>query len=182
MVKLEDVTVNRGTVTYLASLHKKHYLSEVSKEFEGAEDTEEFWQSEKSEGVSFGDDFKASFEEYLRALVADAHLYIVHHGYTVDDKLAVSEKNDSILLEYANGSVAYFNEVAEVHGFDYSDFRDAAALIYKAEMARKILPDQLGAEEYGSQLESALADVIFSEKYYEIDVVSILAINEYYVR
>ena len=182
LVKLEDITVDKGAVTYLASLYKKHYISDARDEGVDASDTEAFWQSEKTEGVTFGDDLKTSFDEYIKALVADAHLYTVHHGYTVEDKLAVSEMNDKILLEYANGSVAYFNEVADVYGFDYSDFKDALALMYKASKARELLPDLLGAEEYERQLEEAKASIHFGEKYYSVDVVTIHAINEYYVR
>lgn len=182
VVSYEDITVDEGAVIYLASLHKKDYLHEARENVASADDTQEFWQSEKSEGVSWGEDFKASLEEYIRGLVADAHLYSIHHGYTAEDKLAVGEKNDAILLEYAGGSVAEFNEVAEAHGFDYNDFRDAAALIYKAEKARELMPGQLGEEEYERQLAEALDGVDFKEKYYKIDVVAILAINEYYVR
>ena len=180
-VKLGDITVDSGTLTYLAALYKRDYIDGLRKSGVDASDSEEFWDSEKSEGVRYGELFEAEFEIYLTGLVADAYLYITNHGYTPEDKIRVSEKNDAVLRTRAQGSVVEFNEVAEKYGFDYNDFQNANALIYKASRARELLPGTLGEEQYETMLENAKGDVRFYRYYDDVDFLAVPMVKEYYV-
>lgn len=182
VVKLGDITVDSGTVTYLASRYKMIYLDSLRENGVDCSDSQEFWQSEMADGISFGEDFELSFKGYVRSLVADGYLYITYHGYTAEDKLRVAEKNDAILREYAHGSAAEFNDVAEEYGFDYNDFQNAYALIYKAERARELLPESLGAENYEKARDEALVAVDFNGAYDIIKLLEIPLINDYYAR
>lgn len=182
VVKLEDVTVNAGTVTYLASLYKMRYLASLSDDGVDARNTEEFWQSEKADGVSFGEDFKLAFKYYLTDLVAYAYMYTVHHGYTVEDKIKVAKRNNDVLSEYTEGSITKFNEAAEPYGFDYNDFQNADALIYKAERARELLPDILGADGYENALNDAIDSVVYKDRYDEVDLLKIPAAENYFIK
>ena len=180
VIKLGDITVDSSTVTYIASFYKMKYIEK--HDHEGAGDTEEFWSTLTADGVTHARDYQAEFKEYLRLTVAEAYLYITCHGYTAEDKLQVAQKSDSVLREYADGSIAEFNEVAESYGFDYNDFQNADALIYKADRARELLPESLGAEEYENRLAAACESVIFNQSYDYIDLISVPIINDYYVR
>ena len=182
VVKLGDVTVDSGTVTYLTALYKQDYINALIEDGVEASDTEEFWHSEKSEGVRYGELFEAELEIYITGLVADAYLYVTHHGYTAEDKISVAEKSNNIVRDYAHGSVDEFNRVAEAHGFDYSDFQNANALIFKAQRARALLPDTLGHEEYEAELEAAKERVVFNRYYKTIDILAVPKINDYYVK
>ena len=180
VIKLGDITVDSSTVTYVASFYKMKYIEK--HDHEGAGDTEEFWRTLTVDGITHAEDYELEFKAYLRLVVAEAYLYITCHGYTAEDKLRVKQKSDDVLREYANGSIAEFNEVAEPYGFDYNDFQNADALFYKAERGRELLPEILGAEEYEARLAEARKNVEFNRFYYYIDLVDVPIINDYYVR
>jgi len=156
-VKLDDITVDRGTVIYLASVYKMTY-----------------------EGENFEEDFKL----YLSDLVADAYLYSVHCGYTFMDKDQVNKIATGVLNESAGGDVDEFNKIAEEHGygFTYTDFRNATALKYKAEEGRRLLPERMGEEEYAAAKAEAISRITFTERYGELDFASIPEGHEYYVK
>ena len=180
VIKLGDITVDWSTITYVASFYKMKYIEK--HDHEGAGDTEEFWNTLTVDGITHAEDYKTEFKEFLCETVAKAYLYITHHGYTAEDKLLVAEKSESVLREYANGSVAEFNEIAKDYGFDYNDFQNADALFYKSEKADEILPGTLGQQEYERQIAEALEDVVFNKLYDSIDVIDVPIINDYYVR
>jgi hypothetical protein len=156
-VKLDDITVDKGTVIYLASVYKMTY-----------------------EGESFEEDFKA----YLTELVADAYLYSVHIGYSIADKDTVSKSARAVLNESAEGDVDVFNKVAKEqgYGFTYNDFKNATALKYKAEQARLLLCERLGEEGCASARAEALARVSFTDRYSAIDFSAIPDGHDYYVK
>lgn len=178
VVKLGDITVDWSTITYLASFHKMSYLQDHDHDDSG--DNDEFWSSPTDDGITHAEDFENRFKEYIKKVVAEAYLYVTHCGYTPEDKLQVAQNSDSVLREYANGSIAEFNEVAKEYGFNYNDFQNADALLYKAKRAREILPDMLGAEEYERQLAEAILAVSVNSLYDNIDIISVPLINDYY--
>ena len=156
-VQLDDITVDRGTAVYLASVYKMTY-----------------------DGENFDEDFKA----YLSDLVADAYLYSIHHGYTFIDKDIVDKTANGVLNESAGGNVREFNEVAKEHGygFTYTDFRNATALKHKAEEGRRLMPEFLGEEGYANAKAEALGRINFTDRYSNIDFSSIPDGHEYYVK
>ncbi len=156
VVKLEDIILDSGTVTYLASVYNMSYE---------------------------GEDFEADFKEEVKDLVAQAYLYSVHFGYTPEDKIAVIGMSESVLKEKAHGSVTEFNEMAEDHGFgfDYNDFQNANALKYKADKAKTLMAERFGSEEYEKMLNEARDRVDFNRFYNLIDLTEI-AEHEYYVK
>lgn len=156
-VKLDDITVDQGTVVYLASVYKMTY-----------------------DGENFEEDFKA----YLADIVADAYLYSIHRGYSILDKEIVSKIARSVLDENAGGDVDVFNKVAKEHGygFTYTDFKNATALLYKAEEGHRLMPELLGEEAYISSKTKILNLVQFTERYGGIDFSAIPDGHDYYVK
>ena len=138
-VKYGDVSMDKGTVTYLAAYYKSIYIRSLLVSGIDASDTEEFWQSEKEAGVSYGDDFMDSLSQYIASLAVAADLYLENASYTAEDKLCVSLSCEDILLAYTDGSISNFNEEAEIFGFDFNDFKNAAAILYKAERASSVI-------------------------------------------
>ena len=53
--------------------------------------------------------------------------------------MAVTKTTEEILKFKANGSVDRFNEMAEKYHFDYDDFHNAAAILYKAKRASEVI-------------------------------------------
>ena len=180
VIKLGDITVDWSTVTYVASFYKMKYIEK--HDHEGAGDSEEFWETLTVDGITHAEDYEIEFQEFLRTVVAEAYLYVTCHGYTAEDKLIVAQKSEKVLRDHANGSIDEFNRVAEEYGFDYNDFQNADALFYKSDRAKELLPESLGAEEYERRLAEAREAVEFNEFYYQINLISVPIINDYYVK
>ena len=138
VVKYESITVDEGMVRYLAAYHKMNYI--VSLRYAGidASDTDAFWQSVSPEGKTYSEHFEQSFKTYLASLVAGANIFHENSRYTTSDKRIVSDTAQEILHYHAGGSVDKFNEESAKYGFDWSDFENCAALLYKASRAKEI--------------------------------------------
>ena len=139
LVKYDQVSLDEGMINYFSALYKQEYIRNMRMVGIEAEDTAEFWQSKMPGGESYGENFERSFREYLASLVAAASIYLNHSKYTVDDKLAVTKTTEEILKFKADGSVDHFNEMAEKYHFDYDDFHNAAAILYKAKRASEVI-------------------------------------------
>lgn len=131
MLSRGEVCADIGTVNYLSAYYKMKYLNGFRIIGMNAEDNDEFWNSEIVEGVTYGEDFENKFDKYLRTLIIAADTYHTDHGYTTDDRIAVKYAVDTILAEYAEGSVSVFNSMSAKFGFDYNDFQNAVALLYR---------------------------------------------------
>ena len=133
------VTADEGTLNYLASYYKMLYIRSLKTAGIDASDTESFWNSKSEEGVAWGEHFRESYRDYVASLTAAANIYVTQSGYTAEDKIRVGETCDEILKYKAKGSVDVFNDTAESYGFDFEDFQNAAAILYKAGRAREII-------------------------------------------
>nr|MBE6545265.1 hypothetical protein [Oscillospiraceae bacterium] len=138
-VKYGNVTLDEGTVRYFASYYKMLYIRSLRIAGIDASDKADFWDSAADDGRTYGQHFEDSLREYLASLVAAADIYLTYSGYTADDKLRVAETAEEILQYKADGSVDQFNETAVKYGFDYNDFLNAAALMYKARFAETVI-------------------------------------------
>ena len=133
------VTADEGTLNYLASYYKMLYIRSLKTAGIDASDTESFWNSKSEEGVAWSEHFRESYRDYVASLIAAANIYVTQSGYTAEDKIRVGETCDEILKYKAKGSVDVFNDTAEPYGFDFKDFQNAAAILYKAGRAREII-------------------------------------------
>ena len=148
MLSRGEVSADIGTVNYLSAYYKMKYLNGFRIIGMNVEDNDEFWNSEIAEGVTYGEDFENKFDKYLRTLIIAADTYHTDHGYTTDDRIAVKYAVDTILAEYAEGSVSVFNSMSAKFGFDYNDFQNAVALLYKANGAMELIYGEGGKNIY----------------------------------
>ena len=139
LVKYDHVSLDEGTINYFAAYYKQEYMRNMRIVGVDAKDTDEFWQSKTPAGETYGENFEKSFREYLSSLVAAANIYLNHAKYTAEDKVAVTKTVEEILKFKAEGSVDRFNEMAEKYHFDYDDFHNAAAILYKADRASEVI-------------------------------------------
>ena len=139
VVKYDNVTMDAGCVRYFASYYKMIYIRTLRSSGVMASDTEAFWEKTDSEGVSEGEKFKKSFDEYIASLIAAESVFTENGSYTAEDKLTVTLTAEEILEDRAEGSVSKFNAAAKKYGFDYDDFCNALAILYKSQRAQEIV-------------------------------------------
>ena len=139
VVRYDGVVADAECVSYLAAYYKMQHIRSLRLMGIDARDTEAFWASESETGETYGELLRESFREYVSMLVAANSIYLSYSSYTADDKLTVSQTAEEILKYKANGSVATFNEKCEKYGFNYNDFCNAAALLYKSQRAEEII-------------------------------------------
>ncbi len=143
VVKYGNITLDEETVHYFSAYYKMLYLRELSMAGVDASDTEEFWSSVNKNGESYADDFKVSLREYIASIAVAANTYLDYSSYTPEDKLSVTMTCEQILQYRAEGDVSIFNTEAKKYGFNYNDFQNAAALLYKSRYAKSAM---LGAD------------------------------------
>lgn len=178
VVYTDNVNIDHGVVNYLAAYHKLEYLDDLYESGINAYDGDLFWKSKNSSGVKYGDDFEESLRQFITETVAAADIYTTSHGYTSEDRLSVAYKTDEILALYAEGSVSLFNSLAEPYGFDYNDFQNASALLYKASRAKDVAFGDNGknlskypalCQEYLQNYSSVSLFFLYSEETYATD-------------
>ena len=144
MVKCGSVTLEEGDVKYLASYYKMLYIRALRTEGILAEDTDEFWSGESEGGVSYGESYVRGFKEYVGRLVASGKVFLDYSSYKTEDKDRVKRVAEEILQAKAGNSVAEFNEKCEKYGFNYDDFCDTIALLYKADRSETVIYGENG--------------------------------------
>ena len=159
VVTYENVRVEAGALRYLAAHYKSTYIKALRSTGTNAADTEKFWNSTDEAGKTYRELFSASFEEYIRALVASANVFLTYSSYTKADEASVEATTSDILKYYADDSEKEFNKVAEKYGFDYDDFCSAAELLYQAGKAKTVI--------YGDNGESLAYSPDECKKYFE---------------
>ena len=174
VVYYEDIILDKGSVTYLAAYYKLIYVEQLKSEGIAADDNSEFWNSTREDGQSYGDHFKASFEDYIRTMTAYAWIYSKQLGYTAENKLMVHQRADEILNQNHSGTRRGFNEKSREIGFDYNDFRNAAAFLYKAQSA------QTSALDF-SKFEDVKQSVKFGVRYDNIDILEIPMLTDDFI-
>ena len=134
-----SVTVDEGVAKYFASYYKMLYIRALRTAGVLAKDTEDFWNSKNQDGISYGDAYLRDFKEYMSSLIASCKVFLDYSSYKAKDKQRVLSVTDEILSAKAKGSVETFNSECEKYGFNYRDFCDAIALLYKAEHASEVI-------------------------------------------
>lgn len=104
-VSYNGVTLDEGVTSYLASTFKASYK---------------------------GDDLEGALERYLRAIAVAVYLYDRNAALAESDREWINTNVGEILDYKAGNDKKQFNEAAAPMGFDYSDFKRATEIIYKA--------------------------------------------------
>ncbi|MBP3401495.1 MAG: hypothetical protein J6K85_00380 [Clostridia bacterium] len=172
VVKYEKITIDEETLNYLCAYYKAMYIDELKAENIDASDTQQFWSDNTQYGITYGEHFRAQFRMYVASLAAAANHYSNHSLYTPDDKLTVTVTCDNVLTNEAQGDVSIFNSIGKKYGFNYNDFQNAAALIYKAQRAEECTE---------IDVDLIVGDVRFGGKFNDIDFLAIPALENFIV-
>ena len=125
------VGMDEGVVNYFSAAYKTAYLRNINgKTGRENPDTEAFWQSKNEDGVTYGEDLKAKTLIYLKSIIAANAVFNSYSRITATDRAAI-DKAIADKLTAMGGSVSEFNKRAERYGFDYSDMRVCAEMLYK---------------------------------------------------
>lgn len=139
VMRFKGVYLKEGVSNYLASTYKYDFMSSLTRAGVECYDSEHFWESEAEEGKTWGEILKENTESYLKRVIIGSYLFDRNTGLKRADK-DVIEKATSEVLEYrTGGDVDRFNEMAEPMGFTYRDFKRAAEMLYKYEMAKTVI-------------------------------------------
>lgn len=172
IVKYEQITIDEETLNYLCAYYKVLYIDEMKAENIDASDTQKFWSSNTKYGITYGEHFEAEFRMYVASLAAAANHYVHHSLYTPDDKLTVTVTCDKVLTSEAQGDVSVFNSIGKKYGFNYNDFQNAAALIYKAQRAEECTE---------IDVDLIVGDVRFGGRFNDIDFLAIPMLEHFVV-
>lgn len=138
-VKYDSVQMSEGVVNYFISRFKTTYLASLNAKGISAKDTEKFWSTEDSDGVTYGEKFTAETKDYLASIVAANRIFKAYSSLSEADKKCISESVAEVLKYQANGSIDEFNSLAREYGFDYGDFEQATEMIYCMEKASMVI-------------------------------------------
>ena len=176
VVKYDKITIDEPGVNYLCAYYKSVYFDALKKANIEASNTPEFWASASPYGsMTYGEHFEGYFREYVAKITVMANAYHKSVGYTPDDKLIVAADCKEILKNEAENSVAIFNTESKKYGFNFNDFQNIAALLYKASKAEE------GHLEAGESLESLIKNVEFRRSFKNIDLFSIPPLDKFIV-
>lgn len=176
VVKYDKITIDEPGVNYLCAYYKSAYFNALKEANIEASNTPEFWASiSPYSNTTYGEHFEGYFREYVAKVTVMANAYQQSVGYTADDKLIVAADCKEILENDAENSVAVFNTECEKYGFNFNDFQNVAALLYKANKA------QDSHLEDGESLESLIEKVEFRSSFENIDLLSIPPLDKFIV-
>lgn len=159
MVKYDGLTLDRELTSYFVTYYKSVYMGLLSSSGIEVRDTEEFWNTIYVGNATYGDYLQAYTKKYLRELLVANHLYDSYSSYTGEDRKTVNTAIEEILTYKANGDVKSFNSTASKFGFDFSTFKRAAVMLYKAHSAKEVIFGTDGAKmaNYPDMCEDYLA-------------------------
>lgn len=134
VMKYKGIYLDEGVANYLSASYKNDFINTYA-----CTDSEEFWNSLSFGNKTNGEILEESTEEYLKHVLIGSYLFDRNSKLTKDDKAVIDKAIDEVLAYRADGSVERFNEIGAAMGFDFKDFKKAAELLYKYEMAELII-------------------------------------------
>ena len=156
VVTYGGIRLEGPVVSYLASYYKYRYMSALSSAgVKGVRDTEGFWSSvgEGTDGKTYGELLAVGTEGYIKGIVAANYLFSRYGSLSAADTTRINNATREVLDFKADSDVKEFNRLSEKFGFDYSAFKTAAELLYKAGRVSTLI---WGAD--GSGLKNSAAD------------------------
>ena len=140
VMKYKGIYLDEGVANYLTASYKNDFINATR-----CPDTEEFWSSIATDGKTYGDLLTEATQHYLATVLVGSYLFDRNSRLTKSDKAVIEKAIDEVVDFRAEGSVECFNEIGAAMGFDFKDFKKAATLLYKYEMAERIIFGYEGA-------------------------------------
>lgn len=178
VMRYRSVYLDDGVASYLASSYKYDFMRALTRSGVDCYDSEYFWQTETEDGRTWGEVLKQNTEKYLGCVIVGSYLFDRNTRLTKDDKAVIEKAVEEVLAYRADGDIDRFNELGSEIGFTYRDFKKAAELLYKYEMAEKVIFGYDGAAlESGSF--GAECEAYFESAYSRVKLMFIRTEGEY---
>lgn len=139
VMKYKGTYLKGGAANYLSASFKYEFMRSLTKSGVTCYDSESFWQSEAQSGKTWGEILCENTEKYLKRVMVGSYLFDKNTRLTRDDKSVIEKAVDEVLEFRADGDKDKFNELAKDMGFDFRDFKIAAEMLYKYEMAKTVI-------------------------------------------
>ncbi len=178
VMKYKGVYLTSGVANYLSALYKYDFMSALAGVGIESYDSEDFWQSETEDGEIWADILTDGVNTYLKRIVIGNYLFDRNTRLNSDDK-AVIEKAVGEVIDYRLGGMDNFNKLADEMGFTYRDFEKAVEMLYKYEMAEKVVFGYDGSALSGGGFEEE-CDEYFESAYSKVMLMFIRTDGEYY--
>ena len=178
VMKYKNVYLNDGAASYLATSYKYDFMKMLGRSGVDCYDSEFFWESEAEDGKTYGDLLAESTEKYLCRVIVGSYLFDRNTRLSKDDKAVIEKAVDEVLAYRAGGNVDTFNEMAKDMGFTYRDFKRAAEMLYKYEMAESVIFGYDGASLESGGF-SAECEAYFESAYSRVKLMFIRTEGEY---
>lgn len=133
------IYLKEGVANYLSASYKYDFMSALAKSGIECYDSEDFWQSDADGGKTYGDILVENTEKYIKSVLIGSYLFDKNTNLTKNDKKAIEKAIKEVLEYRAEGDKDRFNEIGETMGFDFEDFKEAAELLYKSQMAETVI-------------------------------------------
>ena len=178
LMSYKGVYLYEGEANYLSASYKYDFMSALKKNGIDCYDSESFWQSDAGDGKTYGELLSRNTEKYLQSVLVGNYLFDRNTRLTKNDKEAINKTIEEVLEYQADGDVDRFNEIGATMGFDYRDFKKAAKLIYKYEMAESVIFGFEGAALASGNF-TAECDEYFENNYSKVRLMIIRTDGEF---
>ncbi len=160
VMRYNGIQISEGVYTYFSSYCKMLYLATLrSSGVEDAADSAAFFARDRGDGTTYGEDFAAYTEEYVRTVAVSAWLFDSSVGaLSKQEKKTIRDGVDGLVEYRADGDSRRFEELCATYGFTYRDILNAVTLQYKAE--------HLFSALYGQDASYMLYDTEACETYF----------------
>ena len=135
----KGVYLKEGVANYISASYKYDFMKALGKSGVECYDSEDFWQSEAADGRTYADILVDNTEKYIKSVMVGSYLFDKNTRLTKDDKKIIEKAVNEVLEYRADGDKDRFNEISKAMGFDFKDFKEAAELLYKSQMAETVI-------------------------------------------
>ena len=137
------LSVREGVVRYLYSF----FRYKIPASSDSIQDTDAFWRLIREDGKTNNEYFGEIALDLIWQTVAAARIYDQNATLSLSERQEIDKAiSEAVSLSYkGGGSIASFNQKAELYGFNYQDFKTATLLLYKATKLQSALFGDTGS-------------------------------------
>lgn len=129
----KSITMDMEVASYFAATYKYEFIKSFAAS--GAEDSPAFFNSEYRDGKTYGELLREGTESYIKKILAANYVFERYSSLSAEDREIIDKAAEDTLTYLAGGNENTFNKETEHFGFDYSAYKTAVQMIYKAQSA-----------------------------------------------
>lgn len=138
VMSYKGVTIDRGVANYLAMMGKYTFMTGLAASGIEAKDNKYFWQSVSDDGRTYGEILATEVDSYIKRVIVGSYLFDKNTKLTKSDKQMIEDATKALLQGFGSDK-SELNAAARELGFDYSDIKVAAKMIYKYLAAKDVI-------------------------------------------